>query len=52
MKRIKTSGRYSLGSERLKNLVRIKEEGLEFENFDVAPYVDAWVSANVRRYNQ
>ena len=52
MKRIKTSGHCSLGSERLENLVRIGEEGVEFENFDATPYVDAWLFAKVRRPNQ
>ena len=54
MKRIKTSGHFSLGSERLKNFVRIVKEGVEFENFDAMPYVEslAWVSVKVRRPNQ
>ena len=45
MKRIKISGHFSLGSERLKNFVRIVKEGVEFENFDAMPYVEslAWV---------
>ena len=42
MKRVKTSGRCSLGSERLEHLVRIGEEGVEFEKFDATPYVNAW----------
>ena len=45
MKRIKTSGRCSSGSERLENLVRIGEDGVEFDSFDVTPYADAWASA-------
>ena len=54
MKRIKISGHFSLGSERLKNFVRIVKEGVEFENFDAMPYVEslAWVSVKVRRPNQ
>ena len=52
MKRIETSGCCFLRSERLENLVRIREEKVEFENFDDTPYVDAWLSAKVRRPNQ
>ena len=52
MKRIKTSGCCSSGSKRLENLVRIGEEGVEFDCFDVTPYADAWAPAQVRRPNQ
>ena len=52
MKRIKTPGCCSLGIERLENHVRIREEGVEFENFDATPYVYAWASAKMRRPNQ
>ena len=52
MKRIKTPGCCSLGIERLENHVRIREEGVEFENFDATPYVYASASAKVRRPNQ
>ena len=52
MKRVKTSGRCSLGSERLEHLVRIGEEGAEFEKFDATPYANAWAKAKVWRPNQ
>ena len=52
MKRIKTSGCCSLGSERIENLVRIREEGVEFKHFDATPYVDAWASSKMKTPNQ
>ena len=52
MKIIKTSGCCSFESERLENLINIREEGVELKDFDATLYVDAWVPAKVRRPNQ